>query len=103
MKKAASALMLAAMCMAAPSAAAQGLGTDWNTIPEKLTDLLNSGWTIISHNNYETEMFSENDAVYSFVVTKDGKYVICNIYNPNTTNTNPKRGVVASSVCRALN
>lgn len=103
MKKAASALMLAASFLMAPAATAQGLGTDWNAIPEKLTDLLNSGWTIISHNNYETEMFSDNEVIFSFVVTKDGKYVICNLYNPGTTNTNPKKGAVAASVCRALN
>lgn len=103
MKKAASALMLSATLLTAPAATAQGLGTDWNALPEKLTDLLNSGWTISSHNNYETEIFNNNGLVFSFVVTKSVQYVVCNPDNPYTSNTNPMKGAVSSSNCRALN
>lgn len=103
MKKAASSLILAAALLMTPAATAQGLGTDWTAMPEKMSDLLNSGWTIVSHTNYETEMFERNDVVYSFVLTRNGKYAICSLYNPGVTNTNPKKGVVAASVCRALN
>ncbi len=103
MKKLTACLLLAAPLLAAPGAFAQTLGTQWTGMSESLTQLLNSGWTIVSHNNYETEMFSENVTVYSFVVTKDGKYAVCELNNPGVTNTNPKKGRVASSYCIALN
>lgn len=103
MKKLSACLILSATLLMGGTGAAQIDDTKWELKPESMADLLNAGWTIISHNNYETEMFSNNYSMYSFVLSKDGKFALCDLFNPRTQNKNPKRGNVPWSECIALN
>ena len=82
-------------------ASAQETRTEWAPLPKSLTVLLNEGWRIISHSNskavtqsYQTQSNSLTE-LYSFVLAKENKVVICLIYDPQPNN--------AISRCRALN
>jgi len=82
-------------------ASAQDARTQWTPIAQSMTVLLNEGWRIISHGNskavtesYATQANSLTE-LYSFVLAKESKMVICLIYDPQPNN--------AISRCRALN
>ena len=85
-------------------ASAQEVRTEWAPIAKSVTGLLNEGWRIISHGNSkavtqmnQTHNFYANDLteLYSFVLAKENKVVICLVYDPKVNN--------ATSRCRALN
>lgn len=69
--------------------------TEWAPVDKSLTALLDEGWKIISFNDYQTEMFSQNVSAYTFILSNGGKYILCFIENPEINNANSK--------CRALN
>ena len=69
--------------------------TMWVPLAKSMTDLLNEGWVITGFNNYQTEIFSENIASYSFVLSNRNKYIMCFLENPAMND--------AKSKCRALN
>ncbi len=96
-------VFLSATLVTGGTAFAQIDDTKWELMPQNMSGLLDAGWSIVSHNNYETEMFSNNYVVYSFVLTLNGKYALCDMFNPRTKNKNPKRGNVPWSECVALN
>lgn len=43
--------------------------TEWVPLSKSMTELLNEGWRIVGINDYETEMFSDNIASCSFILT----------------------------------
>lgn len=69
--------------------------TEWAPLTQSMTELLDLGWRIVAFNNYQTEMFKDNDSSYSFILNNGSKYVICIIDNPAMNDANSK--------CRALN
>ena len=82
-------------------ASAQDARTEWAPLAKSLATHLNEGWRIVSHGNskavtqsYQTQTNSLTE-LYSFVLAKENKVVICLIYDPQPNN--------AISRCRALN
>jgi hypothetical protein len=76
--------------------------TEWAPLAKSLTVLLNEGWRIIAHGNskavtqsYEGGIGNNLSELYTFVLAKESKVVICLIYDPQPNN--------AASRCRALN
>lgn len=69
--------------------------TEWAPLPHSLTELLDQGWKIVAFNNYQTEMFDENENSFSFILNSGAKYIICILDNPAINDANSK--------CRALN
>jgi len=69
--------------------------TKWLPVTASMTDLINQGWRIVSFNNYETEMFEQNNASYTFILFNDETYILCFLVDPAMFN--------AKSKCRALN
>jgi hypothetical protein len=83
-------------------ASAQEVRTDWAPLTKSLTVLLNEGWRIISYSNSKAVTYTKQTdqtniltELYSFVLAKESKVVICLIYDPQPNN--------AASRCRALN
>ena len=73
-------------------ASAQEARTEWAPLAKSLTFLLNEGWRIISYGNSKSD---QTPNVFSFVLAKENKVVICLISDPQPNN--------AISRCRALN
>lgn len=73
-------------------ASAQDVRTEWAPIAKSLTVLLNEGWRITSHTHTED---STSPTIFTFVLAKADKVVICLIAKPQPNN--------AASRCRALN
>jgi hypothetical protein len=75
--------------------------TTWKIVEKSLTELLNSGWKMISHdtNRAKTSGYQSQAAydqqTHTFTLYKDGKYIICLISEP--------RPDYAFSYCRELN
>lgn len=69
--------------------------TDWVPVQKSMSELLNEGWKIISFNDYQTEMFSDNITSHAFVLANGNKYIICFLIGPAMND--------AKSKCRALN
>ena len=106
MKRALLLAVLVANLLHSPIASAQEARTEWAPLAKSLTVLLNEGWRIISHGNskavtqsYQTQTNQTQTNIltelYSFVLAKENKVVICVIYDPQPNN--------AISRCRALN
>lgn len=73
----------------------QHRATDWVPLSQSMTELLNTGWKLISHTNYRTEMYNPNTESFSFILTNGDRYVLCMIDDPVMNNSTSK--------CRALN
>jgi hypothetical protein len=74
--------------------------TTWSIVGKSLTELLDSGWTIIGHSSYRVVIApytngAVDEATHSFILHKNGKYIDCLIKNPSPGN--------AYSACRQLN
>lgn len=69
--------------------------TEWAPVAQSMTELLDAGWKIVAFNNYQTEMFEQNENSFSFILQNGSKYIICMLDNPSINDTNSK--------CRALN
>jgi hypothetical protein len=81
---------------------AHSIPTKWEKVEASLSDLLNSGWLLtgISSNRvaYRNSIGPGglDEETYVFSLTKDGKYIICSMDNPN-----PPIAKVAG--CRRIN
>jgi hypothetical protein len=76
--------------------------TTWEPVGMTLNQLLNSGWQISGHSVYRVATSPGasgyrpyDETQYSFILTKNGKYVICLVLDP--------RPSMATSACRKLN
>jgi hypothetical protein len=92
MKRALLLALLVANLLHSSIASAQEARTEWAPLAKSLTVLLNEGWRIISHDHSRSDQTSE---LFSFVLAKENKVVICLIYAPQPNN--------AIARCRALN
>jgi hypothetical protein len=78
------------------------VSTKWGTTDASLTRLLNSGWQISGHSFSHAVtapapgVGGSNERSFTFMLTKDSKYMICIVSNPNPPTAN-------RSVCRSLN
>jgi hypothetical protein len=77
------------------------LPTDWGGVNSSMTDLLNSGWQIITQSSYRSILINPNSSIrmdeakYVYTLHKNGKYITCIIQNPKINNS--------LSGCRSLN
>jgi hypothetical protein len=76
--------------------------TTWEPVGMTLNQLLNSGWQISGHSVYRVATSPGasgyrpyDETQYSFLLTKNGKHVICLVLDP--------RPSMATSACRKLN
>jgi hypothetical protein len=75
--------------------------TSWEDAKVSLSELLNSGWQMTAHgtNRIAANSSSGNGfdvRTYSFVLTRNGKYIICLLENPSPPTAN-------AASCRRLN
>jgi hypothetical protein len=79
--------------------------TMWNVVDKSLTQLLDSGWKIISQSGYRVfisrvvgirrEIEESDETTHIYTLYKDGKNISCLVANPQPNN--------AHSKCRRLN
>jgi hypothetical protein len=81
---------------------AHSVVTKWERVEESFSDLLNSGWQISGHssNRAATSPGASgykpyDEETYTFLLIKNGKYIVCIIANPKPPSNNAS--------CRKLN
>jgi hypothetical protein len=75
--------------------------TKWEKVNTSLTELLNSGWQISGHSSSHAAFRVVGDSLFNekaftFLLTKNGKYTLCLIENPQPP-------IADSALCRKLN
>lgn len=88
MRKIVATTALAVSLLGTPQAMAQDRETRWTVRSEKMTDLLNAGWSVVSHT---MALASGGSSMYSFLLTRDGKYAICDLFNPRNMDAGNRR------------
>ena len=95
------ALILMIMMLTVLQDAALAVPTKWESIQLSMSDLINSGWQISAHgtnrvaaNSSTSNSFDESQ--FSFLLTKNGNYIIC-------IADNPKPPIAKNAGCRKLN
>jgi hypothetical protein len=95
------ALILIVMMFTALQDVAYAIPTKWESIQLSMSDLINGGWQISAHgtnrvaaNSSTTNSFDESQ--FSFLLTKNGNYIIC-------IADNPKPPIAKNAGCRKLN
>jgi hypothetical protein len=81
--------------------AAHAVPTKWESIQSSMSDLINSGWQISAHGTNRVAANSNagngfDERQFSFLLTKNGNYIIC-------IADNPKPPVANNAGCRKLN
>lgn len=68
---------------------APGKRTMWRPVESSLTDLLNSGWKLVSFSSDRAATATGggigaiDEQTFSYILYKDGKYITCFITNPH--------------------
>ena len=95
------ALVLVIMMATMFQETAYAVPTKWEAIQLSMSELINNGWQITAHgtnrvaaNSSTTNSFDERQ--FSFILTKNGNYIIC-------IADNPKPPVANNAGCRKLN
>jgi hypothetical protein len=76
--------------------------TKWENVSTSMDELLNSGWQISGHGTSRAAtapgpgVAAMDVETFTFILTKNGKYIICRTINPNPPVANDAR-------CRRLN
>lgn len=76
--------------------------TEWGKVDVSLSQLLNSGWQIIGHSSNRAAVGNAgaannyDNSNYTYVLTKNGRYVTCIIVNPSPP-------IAQVNACRSLN
>jgi hypothetical protein len=77
--------------------------TKWEDVTSSLSELLDSGWKVVSHGSNRVLQSSgvsyRNDTdeeMISFLLIKDEKYILCRIINPKTP-------IATRASCRKIN
>ncbi len=77
--------------------------TNWKVVNKSLTDLLNSGWRIVSQSAYRVATATSggfgaiDEEVFTYTIVKDEKFITCLIVNPK------REPAITRSGCRLLN
>jgi hypothetical protein len=74
--------------------------TTWRVVNQSLSELLESGWKIVSHSSHRVVIApytngASDEETYSYILQKNGKYINCLIRDPRPDNS--------YSACRQLN
>jgi hypothetical protein len=77
--------------------------TSWKVVNKSMSDLLNSGWRIVSQSAYRVATSTSggfgsiDEETFIYTIVKDGKFITCIIPNPQ------REPGVTRSGCRLLN
>jgi hypothetical protein len=95
------ALILTIMMLITFQDTAYAIPTKWEAVQLSMSELINSGWRISAHGTNRVAANSNagngfDESQFSFLLTKNGDYIIC-------IADNPKPPVANNAGCRKLN